>query len=576
MKTNTAFISNIAGLLMPDLSPKHRIFAGSLLVFVFLLVTWVVYLGGGTKSSYTTLILLPGLYAAAIFGTQGGLVAGIAAGLLLGPYMPLDTTLGIYQDHFQWLLRMLNFTIAAVLAGLLFDQLKFLYNAEKQQSATNSITDLPNERGLKGYLRQLSNNGEAQRLLLVNIEISDYKRLTTTIGLDFEAQLQQGLAAIFHEFSDESHGKLFHTNNDNFAILYAGDNSNRQIIKSLRQLIQKFNFPVYINEAPLHLEIHIGLAIRRATSELNTKEFVNQARAATNQGITNKKNIYLFNRILYLKNRETLQLIGDFRRALEKNELSLVYQPKINFRSGSTVGFEALARWNHNIKGAINPLDFIPHIEQSALIYPFTEWVLRTAISDLKGMVNSHSGLHIGINVSPENFKDRKFASNVLRILKDLEFPPKQLDIELTETALVNNYGNITNQLTRLTNSGITLSIDDFGTGFSSLTHLTELPVTTIKLDQSFVRKLETNRTNYSVIKFTILMAQYLDIKTVAEGVESRKAAHLLNLLGCNTMQGYYFGKPMPAHALTDWLSTHTQYLLSDQQTPPYKHTIKE
>ena len=243
-----------------------------------------------------------------------------------------------------------------------------------------------------------------------------------------------------------------------------------------------------------------------------------------------------------------LSLESQLRQALAHGEFSLHYQPQVDMESGRIFAAEALIRWRHPEHGMVSPAEFIPVAEESGLIIPIGDWVLREACMQLARWRDAgHNGIGIAVNLSPRQVMQQGFVDRVACILKEAGLPPSVLDLEITESILLQpNDDNLT-PLTRLSAMGVQLSVDDFGTGYSSLSYLTRLPIDALKIDQSFMRGIEQNADGTALVTAIIAMAQSLRLKVIAEGVESAAQAQFLMTHGCLSAQGYYYGKPMPA-----------------------------
>ncbi|MBE9485604.1 MAG: EAL domain-containing protein [Desulfuromonadales bacterium] len=244
----------------------------------------------------------------------------------------------------------------------------------------------------------------------------------------------------------------------------------------------------------------------------------------------------------------------ELRHALEKNEFSLFFQPQVD-QSGQILGAETLIRWNHSTKGFISPATFIPVAEATGMILPIGEWVLRNACQHLKAW--SDAGLpiqHLAVNVSPRQFRQPDFIRQVSLILEETGADPNLLGLELTEGMVIDNIIDTIEKMQGLKQLGIELSIDDFGTGYSSLTYLKRMPLDILKIDQSFVRDISTDANDAAIVETIISMADHLDLKVIAEGVETESELSFLIEKGCKVYQGYHFSRPIPNNLFTKQL----------------------
>lgn len=248
-------------------------------------------------------------------------------------------------------------------------------------------------------------------------------------------------------------------------------------------------------------------------------------------------------------------LLRDFEAALQKpSEFSLAYQPRVDLASGRCVGAEALMRWTHPTLGSIAPGEFIPLIERMALATPTTAWVLETAVSQLTRWREIGLELIISVNISSTNLHEADFAARVSQVLARHRVPPEFLELEITETAVMNDAEQALNQLNDLAAAGIRLAIDDFGTGYSSLSYLQRLPVHVVKIDRSFMNDIDTDPRQFSLVTMMISMAKHLGHRVVAEGVETQAVLSQLQSTACDEVQGYFFARPLPVNDVASWI----------------------
>lgn len=258
---------------------------------------------------------------------------------------------------------------------------------------------------------------------------------------------------------------------------------------------------------------------------------------------------------LDLRAKEHLGMESDLHQAYECGEFELYYQPQVNPRNGCIVGVEALLRWFHPENGMISPTRFIPVAEQSGMIIPIGEWVLRTACMQAQAWVEAGlPPVRVAVNISVRQFDHPQFVPNVARILHESGLDPKLLELELTESMLVKNTEDIIAIMINLKRMGVQLSLDDFGTGYSALSYLARLPIDTLKIDQSFVRGIGQMPTNGSICAAIIALAGSLGLKTVSEGVETKEQLEFLIAHNCDDIQGYFFSHPLPAEECTGLL----------------------
>jgi len=236
------------------------------------------------------------------------------------------------------------------------------------------------------------------------------------------------------------------------------------------------------------------------------------------------------------------------RRALERQEFALHYQPKINLRTGEITGAEALIRWTHPVRGPISPARFIPVAEDCGLILPIGDWVLREACKQARSWMDVGLPLaKVAVNISAMAFRQESFLENVFATLKETGLDPPCLELELTESVLMKHADSTKSILESLRAEGIHVALDDFGTGYSSLSYLTKFPIDALKIDQSFVRQISTTPSETTIVRAVIGMGRSLKLQVIAEGVEMQEELAFLQAQQCDEAQGYYFSRPLAA-----------------------------
>jgi EAL domain-containing protein (putative c-di-GMP-specific phosphodiesterase class I) len=272
---------------------------------------------------------------------------------------------------------------------------------------------------------------------------------------------------------------------------------------------------------------------------------------------------------------ELLELETDLRLAQERGELALHFQPQVNIRTGALIGFEALLRWNHPEHGMIPPNRFIPLAENTGLIVEIGEWVLHTACTQARTWLDfGLRGFAIGVNVSARQFAAGDLAQRVQRVMKDTGLDPAYLELEVTESVLMEDAEQTVDTLHTLTKIGVRMSIDDFGTGHSSLAYLKRLPVHRLKIDQAFIRNVTSDRNDAAITQAVIALAKKMGLKVIAEGVETEQQRALLARYGCKEIQGYLIARPSSASDLTPFLTKHLQPNVSSKSDQRKLHVV--
>ena len=263
--------------------------------------------------------------------------------------------------------------------------------------------------------------------------------------------------------------------------------------------------------------------------------------------------------------RSYLSMLGEMRTALDKGQLFLEYQPKLNLRSGLIVGAEGLVRWNHPVRGRMPPNEFIPFAEQSGFMRELTRWVIREGARFVTTL-DQAMDLKISVNVTAADLVTPDFCGYVADVIHELKVPRHRLCLEITESGMVSEAESALRNLKELSALGVLLAVDDFGTGYATLKQLQQLPVNELKIDRSFVSGMHQNRGNQSIIRATTEMAKQLGMSVVAEGVETVKELRAIAALGCDEVQGYYVAKPMAGADLPGWIETRNALYATSRQ----------
>jgi diguanylate cyclase (GGDEF)-like protein/PAS domain S-box-containing protein len=329
------------------------------------------------------------------------------------------------------------------------------------------------------------------------------------------------------------------------------DSAANIAIKVGERILHSLQQPFFIEQKELFLTASLGISIFPDDGKTVTELLKNSDMAMYHAKDDGRNNLQFFDEQMNKKAVELLEMENDLRYAIDRGEFELYYQPQYSTADCAMQGVEALLRWHHKTKGMIPPNYFIPIIEDTGLIIPIGEWVLRQACSDMaKWQKIGISVKRIAVNVSARQFKQPGFIDLVKEVITESAINPNQLELELTESILIDNVEHTLDVLTRLRTMGVRMAIDDFGTGYSSLNYLKQFPVDTLKIDQSFIRNLPGNNDDAQITRTIISMAHNLGLGVIAEGVETKEQLEFLQQVQCEEVQGYYFSRPIPDNDL--------------------------
>ena len=345
---------------------------------------------------------------------------------------------------------------------------------------------------------------------------------------------------------------------DEFAILLESVNSSSEVIKIVEIIQHKFTLPFKIQQYKLFLSASIGIVLDTNYYQ-QAEHLLRDADTAMYCAKSQGKSCYrVFNTQMHQKATKKLQLENELRLAIQEENFTICYQPIIDLKTEKIASFEALVRWHHAEKGMISPLDFIPLAEETGLIVPLGLWIMKTACQQLSDWQQQYDLLNIkiGINLSVKQFCQADLIQQIDQILEQTKLKSHYLHLEITESAIMDNPQSVSTILKQLKQRKIKLSIDDFGTGYSSLSYLHQFPVDTLKIDRSFIQRINDKGTNLEIIQAIVTLARNLHMDLVAEGIENLVQKQYLQQLGCEYGQGYYFSKPLSQETASSMLES--------------------
>ncbi len=414
------------------------------------------------------------------------------------------------------------------------------------------VTGLANRALLRKRLDQALQDGrstnEPVALLLVAVE--RMREITTMFGQENADLLAQEITRRLVGIVGEQE-QVARLRGDEFAVLLPGARANlaqHVTSKALRAMEQ----PVMLEKLPIEVGARAGIAIAPENGD-SADLLLRRADLALEAARRSENRSALYSDACEQHDPKQLVLLGELRQALESNQLLLHYQPKVNLKTRSIVGAEALVRWRHPKRGLVPPDQFIGLAEQGGLIKALTRWVLSEALSQC-GVWARDRPLVVAVNLSARDLHDPRLVEEIASSLEAKGVASGQLALELTESSLMIDPARAADTLRRLDTSGVKIAIDDFGTGYSSLAYLRKLPFSELKIDKSFVLRLATEQGDAAIVRSTSDLGHNLGMSVVAEGVEDERTLDLLSSFGCDAAQGYFMGRPMPAADLAVWM----------------------
>ena len=449
-------------------------------------------------------------------------------------------------------------------------------NAQLQHVATHdALTGLPNRLLLADRLDQAIARAErrGQRFALIVVDLDRFKSINDSLGHLAGDELLKEVARRLTRVSRKA-DTLARLGGDEFVLLLNEIDNPRDAeavaIKVLADLAQ----PVVISNLDLHISASLGISVS-PDDGTDSETLLQHADAAMYHAKKSGRNAYqFFAPAMNAFARERLELENGLRRALDQREFVLHYQPKVDVRTGRIDSAEALVRWRHPKRGLIAPAQFIPLAEETGLILPLGEWVIREACRQaFAWQAAGLRPLRVAVNLSAQQFRQKNLVDLVRGALTAARLPAQYLELELTESAVMEDAEQSISVLRELSELGVRISVDDFGTGYSSLSYLRRLPLDKLKIDRAFIREVVTSRDDAEIVRAIVSLAHALRLQVIAEGVETPDQLEFLNSLGCDQYQGFHFSAPVPSNAFVAMMREHQAEGLAPSRPASHEDT---
>lgn len=438
------------------------------------------------------------------------------------------------------------------------DQLKESQEQLRQLANQDSLTNLPNQlalrdifnsvvqKSLSSFQKQSGEDGEPL-IAVFCVGLDRFYRVNESLGYEYANLLLQAIAERLSKLIKQK-GTVIRLNSFEFCIILDPLKHKQEVLRVSQEILAGFSNPFSIDQQDIFIGLSLGLAMY-PRDDLEIAQLLQNANTAMLRARSQGGNqAQLYSVALNLGQSNLISLETDLRYALERNELEVYYQPKMDLQSGKITGAEALLRWSHPERGSVSPSKFIPLAEETGLIEPIGEFVLHEACRQLrKWQTEGLPNFRMAVNLSARQFNQLNLHQRLSRILIENNLDSQDLELELTESTLVQNAEVAIRRLKALKTLGIRIAIDDFGTGYSSLSYLQQFPFDVLKIDRSFVHNIHTNEANSAIITAIITMAHQLNLKVIAEGVESQEELEFLKKYNCDEMQGFLFSHPVSA-----------------------------
>lgn len=426
----------------------------------------------------------------------------------------------------------------------------------------DSLTGLPNRTFHRELMKRAIEHAKRHHEIfaLIYLGLDNFQRINDTFGHSvgdillktvadrLTASLRKSDYVATSYEGEEATEVISRVGGDEFILLAPDLTQAQDAAKTAHRLLREISEPYDLSGREVFMSASIGIALY-PNDGTEVDDLLKNADTAMGHAKNEGKNNYQFySASMNSSVLELLTLENDLRKALARNELVLYYQPRVDAATRMVTGMEALLRWMHPNRGLILPMEFIPLAEANGLIVPIGEFVIRTVCGQIKTWREAgYKQTQVALNVSSRQFDQENFAEVIREILLDTMISPQRLELEITESTLMRNPEKAIQTLTELKAMGMGVAIDDFGTGYSSLSHLKRLPLDFLKIDRSFVNGLASSPSDQAIIRATIAMAHSLNLKVIAEGVETEEQLSFLQEHGCDEIQGYFFSRPLPS-----------------------------
>ncbi|RJX25057.1 MAG: EAL domain-containing protein [Acholeplasma sp.] len=511
---------------------------------VFIISTYMIMRFAVThdRTAWSHLMYIPIITAGSLLGPWGGIVMGIMAGIVAGPLMPISNDPWVPQFWGDWVFRMLMM----IFAGLISGGFGVLY-----QRSRNQIDDL----SIKNMDSGLLNISALEKMAL---EKGKIYTLASVIIANYDSICEVSGYHVYYAYLKDVEKRLKSRYPD-LAMIQASHHHlwilkpSSDFLVEIQVFLDIFHQASQMDEQHLFVDYSMGFFLRKHVQETKIANYFIQPDMAAKEA-RNKNLTHMIYSDFDTNRQFEYELLADFQTSLYDGSIYLVYQPKIDFKTKKPSGLEALIRWDHPTKKLIRPDQFIGAVEKTNMIHEMTQQVFRWSLAFQKKLNEKGVFLPISINVSTRNLYDEAFFSKMMAILKEYDIKPKYVELELTETVLMDNPEMSKKALELFANEGFRIAIDDFGKGYSSLAYLAQFPINIIKIDRIFTRQILINPTTQHIVKATIDLAKQLGYEVLIEGIEDKETSDLLERLGCQSAQGYYYMRPKKEDEILTYL----------------------
>lgn len=481
-------------------------------------------------------------------------------------YSENNALLNFFGENNPW--KIITVAFGLVLLSLPFTYLflidtpsvfhKFIHLRNVDVTLYNHITKLPGRELLNEQITYLQKTADREKLSfsIFIIDINRFNEINDTLGYEYGDIILQTIAGRLKKVLRKS-DIISHIGNDEFVVVMS-KLDYEAIPVTISKIMKVFSRSIKLVNVTIELEVSCGIA-RYPEHGKNHSTLLKNADIALRHAKKENRSYSIYHSKNDPFNIKYLELYHTLNEAIKENQLVLFFQPKVNAKTGEVRNVEALLRWRRADNSFMSPAEFIPLAEKTGLIKPLTYWVIDSAFQQSINWSRLGIDIRIAVNISSRNLHNEDFIPHICNLLEKYKIAPSNIVFEITESAAMIDPEYSLRTLNRITELGIGISLDDYGTGYSSLSYIRKMPIEELKIDQSFIRNLDTDEDNAVIVYSTIQMAHNLGLTVIAEGVETDEILEILKIIGCDLIQGFYFSRPLPSREFMDWLATHNK-----------------
>lgn len=510
-----------------------------LISILIVAVTFFVYLTGGTQKVFVHLMYIPIILSSLFWGPYAGLAVGIICGVIAGPLMPLDVSLGIMQDPINWISRLIMFLFIGLLTGCMLEKINILNEEKHQRDLKSPFYDLPNAKKL--FYDIASNIKSGKHFKLIAIKLTNLSDIEKYVDNKLAFSIVDDLAKRLKRRSGEKN--VYSYEKDELIVLVCDDGAV-DYKKKIKEVFDKYcALPVSMNGYKIRVSLKVGIYVYQG-GNVSPIEIYNKARIAYEQGAVKESGVYYYDASLENKRREIQDITGAMLESIQKNELFVMYQPKIDIINNKISGAEALVWWKRNGEIFVGPNIFIPIAEEIGFIDKISQFVFDNVTSQMEIWKSKGMNIKCSVNASVNELIHDDYTLWAKNIVTSKNADRTDYEIEITERAIAYNDCRLIEKMRYLKELGYQLSIDDFGTGYNSLMSVGEIPFDKLKIDKYFIDRIDKIEIS-ELVRFFIEYSHTLGKTVIAEGVETEEQLNILKKLKCDEVQGYFYSKPL-------------------------------